>query len=68
LAVGTKGTVVHVDDIGTVHVEWHCGSRLGLILDPPAGCPADRIEPGPSARSARTHGRRRSSNGLGEHV
>ena len=26
---GTKGTVVHVDDIGTVHVRWDNGSGLG---------------------------------------
>ena len=28
---GEKGTVVCVDDIGTVHVDWDCGRRLGLI-------------------------------------
>lgn len=26
---GTKGTVLHVDDIGTVHVKWANGSSLG---------------------------------------
>lgn len=30
---GTCGTVVSVDDIGTVHVNWDNGSRLGLIKD-----------------------------------
>lgn len=28
---GAKGTVSHVDDIGTVHVEWDNGRVLGLI-------------------------------------
>lgn len=26
---GTRGTVRHVDDIGTVHVAWDNGSSLG---------------------------------------
>lgn len=29
---GTRGTVFHVDDIGTLHVDWENGSRLGLIV------------------------------------
>ena len=29
---GTKGTVVLVDDIGTVHVNWDNGQSLGLIV------------------------------------
>lgn len=28
---GTLGTVTSVDDVGTVHVAWDNGSRLGLI-------------------------------------
>ena len=28
---GTKGTVRHVDDLGTVHVDFDNGRRLGLI-------------------------------------
>ena len=28
---GTKGTVKHVDDMGTIHVSWETGSSLGLI-------------------------------------
>lgn len=28
---GTKGTVVGVDDIGTIHVEWDNGSTLGIV-------------------------------------
>lgn len=27
---GTKGTVVAVDDIGTIHVMWDNGSSLGI--------------------------------------
>lgn len=28
---GTKGTVLHVDDIGTVHCTFDNGRRLGLV-------------------------------------
>lgn len=28
---GTRGTVYHIDDIGTIHVRWENGSGLGLI-------------------------------------
>lgn len=28
---GARGTVVSVDDIGTVHVQWDCGSSLGVV-------------------------------------
>ena len=28
---GEEGTVMHVDDIGTVHVKWDCGSSLGVV-------------------------------------
>jgi len=28
---GTKGTVTHVDDIGTIHMKWDNGRGLGLI-------------------------------------
>ena len=27
---GTKGTVLAVDDIGTIHVKWDNGSTLGV--------------------------------------
>jgi hypothetical protein len=33
LAPGIEGTVRVVDDLGTVHVEWDNGSRLGLCPD-----------------------------------
>ena len=28
--VGTKGTVLHVDDIGTIHVAWDSGGSLSV--------------------------------------
>ena len=28
---GSKGTVRVVDDIGTIHVSWDCGSSLGVV-------------------------------------
>lgn len=31
IAAGTQGTVVCVDDIGTIHMEWDNGRTLGLI-------------------------------------
>lgn len=31
LKPGDKGSISFVDDIGTVHVDWDCGSNLGLI-------------------------------------
>lgn len=31
LATGTEGTVVREDALGTVHVRWDDGSRLGLV-------------------------------------
>ena len=30
LKPGDKGTVIGVDDIGTIHVNWDCGSSLGV--------------------------------------
>ena len=29
---GSKGTVVAVDDIGTIHIAWDCGSSLGIVF------------------------------------
>ena len=31
LQVGTEGTVQHVDSLGTVHVLWDDGRRLGAL-------------------------------------
>ncbi|WAB25134.1 hypothetical protein M3_0183 [Lysinibacillus phage vB_LfM_LysYB1] len=31
LKPGTKGTVAFVDDMGTLHVDWDTGSKLGLV-------------------------------------
>lgn len=30
LSPGELGTVTGVDDIGTIHVNWDCGSSLGV--------------------------------------
>lgn len=30
LTSGEQGTVLWVDDIATIHVEWDCGSSLGI--------------------------------------
>jgi len=29
--IGTLGTVKHVDDCGTIHIEWDNGSSLGAV-------------------------------------
>ena len=31
LTTGDKGTVKHVDDVGTIHISWDCGSSLGAV-------------------------------------
>lgn len=31
LEPGVKGTVRHIDDIGTIHVSWDTGSTLGIL-------------------------------------
>lgn len=31
LVPGCQGTVVAVDDIGTIHVQWDCGSSLDVV-------------------------------------
>lgn len=28
---GTRGKVLHVDDIGTIHIAWETGSTLGIV-------------------------------------
>ena len=30
--VGTEGTVLFVDDIGTIHIAWDNGSSLGAVF------------------------------------
>ncbi len=32
LRQGDTGTVTMVDDIGTIHVSWDCGSTLGVVF------------------------------------
>ena len=32
LKEGAMGTVRYVDDIGTIHVSWDCGSSLGVVF------------------------------------
>lgn len=32
LRQGDRGTVTLVDDIGTIHVNWDCGSTLGVVF------------------------------------
>jgi hypothetical protein len=44
LRVGTEGTVAIIDDLGTVHVHWDDGSRLGMVVALPSDRPPDRIE------------------------
>ena len=29
--IGTQGTVRCVDDCGTIHISWDCGSSLGVV-------------------------------------
>jgi len=33
LKPGLRGTVVDIDDAGTVHVTWDNGARLGMVAD-----------------------------------
>ena len=28
---GEQGSVIFVDDIGTIHIQWDCGSTLGAV-------------------------------------
>jgi len=32
LRQGDRGIVTMVDDIGTIHVNWDCGSKLGVVF------------------------------------
>lgn len=31
LKPGDLGTVMNVDDIGTIHISWDCNSSLGIV-------------------------------------
>ena len=31
LVPGCRGTVRCIDDVGTIHVRWDCGSGLGIV-------------------------------------
>jgi len=31
LRPGAEGTIILVDALGTLHVQWDCGSTLGLV-------------------------------------
>lgn len=33
LKPGTEGTVVMTDSVGTIHVHWDNGSRLGVVVE-----------------------------------
>ena len=37
LRPGTEGTVVLIDDAGTVHILWDDGHQMGLVQQPPPG-------------------------------
>jgi hypothetical protein len=43
LQPGTVGTIRHVDDLGTVHVDWDNGVRLGCIVVPRGSKRPDRL-------------------------
>ena len=32
LPTGTRGTVNHIDDAGTIHINWDTGSSLGVVF------------------------------------
>ena len=44
LQPGTVGTIRHVDDLGTVHVDWDNGLRLGCIVLPGGSQRPDRLQ------------------------
>ena len=33
LKPGDRGSVIKVDDIGTCHIAWDCGSYLGAVIE-----------------------------------
>lgn len=52
LQPGDLGTVMFVDDAGTVHVAWDTGSNLGLIAGPDMW---DAVDPDPDDEHPRWH-------------
>lgn len=44
LQPGERGVVRHIDSLGTVHVAWDSGARLGMVLD--AGDAIKHVEKG----------------------
>jgi hypothetical protein len=43
LPVGSEGSILHVDAMGTVHVAWDIGLTLGLIVIAEEGRTPDRL-------------------------
>ena len=33
LSAGERGTVAYTDSLGTIHIRWDCGKRVGIIAD-----------------------------------
>lgn len=52
LVPGDRGTVTFVDDLGTPHVEWDSGGRLGLVRE--AGDQWKVLDEGEEARDVRS--------------
>jgi hypothetical protein len=42
LAPGSLGTVSFIDSLGTVHVKWDSGLKLGLVPGVDRWCPASQ--------------------------
>lgn len=40
---GTEGTVKLIDGLGTVHVHWDNGAKVGIIVNPLPGHSPDRV-------------------------
>lgn len=45
LTIGSEGTVLSVDDMGTIHVSWDCGSSLGVAYGEDLCRPLDHVQP-----------------------
>ena len=33
LKYGDKGTILYIDDIGNIHIDWDCGEGISMIPD-----------------------------------